>query len=89
MTSQRLNPADHFTLVLDYEIRKSGLAGNYCALVLELDGTLSGEHGVGLVKRDYIKQELDPVSLGLMQRIKRQFDPKNILNPGKSLPDPD
>ena len=38
MTSQRLNPADHFTLVLDYEIRKSGLAGNYCALVLELDG---------------------------------------------------
>jgi hypothetical protein len=34
----RLNPADHFTLVLDYEIRKSGLAGNYCALVLELDG---------------------------------------------------
>jgi len=58
-------------------------------LVLELDGTLSGEHGVGLVKRDYIKQELDPVSLGLMQRIKRQFDPKNILNPGKSLPDPD
>jgi len=39
VTVQRLNPADHFTLVLDYEIRKSGLAGNYCALVLELDGT--------------------------------------------------
>ena len=38
MTVQRLNPADHFTLVLDHEIRKSGLAGNYCALVLELDG---------------------------------------------------
>ena len=38
MTLQRLNPADHFTLVLDHEIRKSGLAGNYCALVLELDG---------------------------------------------------
>lgn len=38
MALQRLNPADHFTLVLDHEIRKSGLAGNYCALVLELDG---------------------------------------------------
>jgi hypothetical protein len=38
VTVQRLNPADHFTLVLDHEIRKSGLAGNYCALVLELDG---------------------------------------------------
>ncbi|MEN8207137.1 MAG: hypothetical protein ABFS24_14170 [Pseudomonadota bacterium] len=38
MILQRLNPADHFTLVLDHEIRKSGLAGNYCALVLELDG---------------------------------------------------
>jgi hypothetical protein len=35
---QRLNPADHFTLVLDHQIRKSGLAGNYCALVMELEG---------------------------------------------------
>jgi hypothetical protein len=35
---QRLNPADHFTLVLDHEVRKSGLAGNYCALVMELEG---------------------------------------------------
>jgi hypothetical protein len=38
VTLQRLNPADHFTLVLDHEIRKSGLAGNYCALALELEG---------------------------------------------------
>jgi hypothetical protein len=35
---QRLNPADHFTLLMDYEIRKSRLAGNYCALVMELEG---------------------------------------------------
>jgi len=56
-------------------------------LVLKLQGTLSGEHGIGLVKRNHIKQELDSVSLGLMRDIKRQFDPKNILNPGKSLPD--
>jgi hypothetical protein len=38
VTLQRLNPADHFTLLLDHEIRKSGLAGNYCALVMELEG---------------------------------------------------
>lgn len=57
-------------------------------LVLELNGTLSGEHGVGLEKRDYIDMELDPVALDLMRRIKQQFDPHNILNPGKTLPLP-
>lgn len=56
------------------------------SLVISLDGTLSGEHGVGLEKRDYIDQEIDPVSLRLMHRIKQQFDPNNILNPGKTLP---
>jgi D-lactate dehydrogenase len=56
------------------------------SLVISLRGTLSGEHGVGLEKRDYILQELDPVSLRLMHRIKQQFDPNNILNPGKTLP---
>jgi len=57
------------------------------SLVLELQGTLSGEHGVGIVKRDYIARELDPVALQLMHQIKRQFDPNNILNPGKTLPE--
>jgi D-lactate dehydrogenase len=59
------------------------------ALVLELNGTLSGEHGVGLEKRDFIAREIDPVTLRLMRDIKRQFDPNGILNPGKSLPEPD
>jgi D-lactate dehydrogenase (quinone) len=58
------------------------------SLVLQLRGTLSGEHGVGIVKRAFIARELDPVALALMHQIKRQFDPNNILNPGKSLPDP-
>lgn len=61
------------------------LAGVFDA-VLELDGTLSGEHGIGLVKRDFVSQELDPVALRLMHAIKHQFDPNNILNPGKTLP---
>ncbi|MCU7799812.1 MAG: FAD-binding protein [gamma proteobacterium symbiont of Lucinoma myriamae] len=56
-------------------------------LVLELDGTLSGEHGIGLVKKNYIAKELDNVSLAYMKAIKEQFDPDNILNPGKSFPD--
>lgn len=55
-------------------------------LVLSLDGSLSGEHGVGLEKRDYISRELEPVSVKLMHQIKQQFDPLNILNPGKTLP---
>ncbi len=56
------------------------------ALVLELEGTLSGEHGIGMVKREFVSLEIDPVTLGLMQGIKREFDPKGILNPGKKLP---
>ncbi len=55
-------------------------------LVLELDGTLSGEHGVGLEKRDYIDREIPAETLALMQAIRRQFDPNGILNPGKALP---
>ncbi|MDX1252120.1 MAG: FAD-binding protein [Gammaproteobacteria bacterium] len=55
-------------------------------LVLELNGTLSGEHGVGIEKRDFVSREIDPVTLNLMKRIKAQFDPKGILNPDKMLP---
>ena len=55
--------------------------------VIALHGTLSGEHGIGLVKRDFVARELDPVSLRLMHAIKRQFDPAGILNPGKTLPE--
>jgi D-lactate dehydrogenase len=56
-------------------------------LVLGLGGTLSGEHGIGLEKRDFVEREIDPVTLGLMVDIKKQFDPNNILNPGKGLPE--
>lgn len=58
-------------------------------LVLALGGTLSGEHGVGREKRDYIDREIDPTTLALMQRIKRQFDPNGILNPDKIFPTTD
>jgi D-lactate dehydrogenase len=56
--------------------------------VLALGGTLSGEHGVGHEKRPFVAMEIEPETLGLMRQIKSQFDPAGILNPDKSLPDP-
>jgi D-lactate dehydrogenase len=55
-------------------------------LVMKLGGTLSGEHGIGTEKMDYIDMELDPVTLDLMKRLKTLFDPNGILNPGKVFP---
>jgi glycolate oxidase len=51
--------------------------------VLDLEGTISGEHGVGLTKSPYIRMEIEPVALRKMQEIKKIFDPNNIMNPGK------
>jgi glycolate oxidase len=48
-----------------------------------LGGTISGEHGVGLVQKAYMDIFFDPIQMGLMKEIKRAFDPHHILNPGK------
>lgn len=53
---------------------------------LDLNGTMSGEHGVGLAKQPYIEMELSPVQIRTMQAIKLALDPNNILNPGKIFP---
>jgi glycolate oxidase len=53
------------------------------ALGLDLGGTITGEHGVGLLKKDWLARELGPVSLELHRGIKQVFDPLGILNPGK------
>ena len=55
--------------------------------VLEMGGTLSGEHGIGLAKIPYVAMELEPESIRLQRAIKQLFDPKNILNPGKLFPE--
>lgn len=55
-------------------------------MVLNLGGTLSGEHGVGIQKRAFVSWELDQTSLLLQKRIKAVFDPMGILNPGKIFP---
>jgi D-lactate dehydrogenase len=76
-----VNPDD------EEEMRRSeACLAEIFALVLKLEGTLSGEHGIGMVKREFVALEIDPVTLELMQKIKQQFDPHGILNPGKKLP---
>jgi len=51
--------------------------------VIELGGTLTGEHGIGLAKIPFMGLEHDRVSMDVMRSIKQAFDPNNILNPGK------
>ena len=55
-------------------------------LTVSLGGTLSGEHGIGLVQRPYMDIAFSQVQLDLMRRVKEAFDPLGILNPGKVLP---
>jgi glycolate oxidase len=52
-------------------------------LCVRLGGTISGEHGIGLVQKDYMTIAFNPVQIALQKGIKQLFDPKNILNPGK------
>ncbi len=56
------------------------------SLVLSLDGTLSGEHGVGMAKRPFVPREIDETTIRMMKSVKQAFDPNNILNPGKLFP---
>ena len=53
---------------------------------LDLNGTMSGEHGVGLSKAPFIELELSPEQIAAMKAVKHALDPNNILNPGKMFP---
>lgn len=82
----------HVNLLVNPDDKTEMVAAEKCLnevfdLVLSLNGSLSGEHGVGLEKRDYINKELGINEISLMHQIKQVFDKKNILNPGKTLPD--
>ncbi|MGH9331130.1 MAG: FAD-binding oxidoreductase [Vicinamibacterales bacterium] len=55
--------------------------------VVALEGSISGEHGIGFSKAPYISIELSPHEIALMKRVKAAFDPNNILNPGKIFPE--
>jgi len=52
-------------------------------VALELNGVISGEHGIGLEKRKYLKNAMSPEAIELLKQVKAVFDPKGILNPGK------
>ena len=58
-------------------------------LGLRLGGTITGEHGVGALKRRWLGRELDPAALWAQRAIKRTLDPRGVLNPGRVLPDAD
>jgi FAD/FMN-containing dehydrogenase len=55
------------------------------AIVLEMNGSISAEHGIGQLKRDELASIREPIEIELMQRIKRSFDPQGIMNPNKLL----
>ena len=56
-------------------------------VVARYGGSISAEHGIGVLKRDLLPKVKDPVALELMRALKRTLDPKGILNPGKVLVD--
>jgi len=71
----------------DEEYRSAlGSVRDIFAATLKLGGTISGEHGIGLTKKQFVGMELSDVSIEIMKRIKNVFDPKGILNPGKMFP---
>ncbi len=53
---------------------------------IDLGGTLSGEHGIGITKRDYVIHALGEVGVSMLKAVKQAFDPKGLLNPGKMWP---
>jgi glycolate oxidase len=81
----------HVNVLYDHQVDRERQAVNptvedIFTVVRELNGTLSGEHGVGLTKAPYLGMELSPAAIALQRRIKAAFDPHNIMNPGKIFP---
>ena len=76
-----LDPADPVALASARVAERSLFEG-----VVALEGSISGEHGIGFSKVPFVSLELSPVEIELQRRIKAAFDPLNILNPGKMFP---
>lgn len=80
----------HSTFMIDLEDpaeleRAEHAAEDLFALAVELGGSVSGEHGIGLVKNGQIARQWQPAAVAMHEAIKRAFDPKGLLNPGKKL----
>jgi glycolate oxidase len=73
----------HWESVIDAAVRKIFVG------TVALGGSLSGEHGIGWVQKDYMDIAFSPVEIKLMKGIKQLFDPNGVLNPGKMFPSDD
>jgi glycolate oxidase len=71
----------------EWRAKLPGACRDVIQRVVALGGTISGEHGIGLVQRELVPLQLGPAELRLSRAIKRAFDPLGILNPGKLWPD--
>jgi glycolate oxidase len=72
---------------VDAEEKVWELLHEIARVALRHGGVLSGEHGIGLLKRDFMSEAVDPETLEALRRVKAAFDPHNRLNPGKVLPE--
>ena len=82
----------HVRPVLDLRIAADArkfrrLANEVSALVRQFKGSLAGEHGVGIARTEYMREQVGEALLGVMREIKGSFDPHNLFNPGKIVPD--
>lgn len=77
-----LDPEDAAALAAARRAEQALFAG-----VVALEGSISGEHGIGFSKMPFVPLELSPENIALQRRIKAAFDPLNILNPGKMFPE--
>ena len=78
----------HVNIMLDKTILREVEKANSAVIelfkkVIEMGGTISGEHGIGITKAPYLEMEISRPALELMSRLKEAFDPRGILNPGK------
>jgi glycolate oxidase len=64
------------------------VAGEILTYCVEAGGSITGEHGVGADKRDYMPRMFSDVDLAVMQQVRDAVDPKRLCNPGKVLPTP-
>ena len=67
--------------------RVEAASGDIFEIATSVGGTLSGEHGIGLLKQKYLKLDLSDGTVEVMRTVKRALDPDNIMNPGKIFPD--
>ena len=66
--------------------RAEALAGEILRMCAGMGGSITGEHGIGMEKRDYLSEMFGEEDIALMKRVRGAFDPKNISNPGKMFP---